>query len=134
MMKQTVRFGLLLSMAFLIAAPPCWAKAKGYLYVISYSFAQKKIFLSNVITERVRDVSYSDEEFVTEVELIQKMEAQFQEHLASAAGVKPSEYTTAVRGAYKSKGIAEKRLKEERERYLQKGYSAKVLSDFTYSD
>lgn len=134
MMKQMIRFALLLSMALLIAAPPCWAKAKGYLYVISYSFAQKKVFLSKVITQNVRDVSYSDEEYVTEVELIQKMESQFLQHLVSVAGVNPSEFTTAARGAYKSKAIADMRFKEERERYLKSGYSAKVLSDFEYSD
>ncbi len=134
MMKQTLRLTLLLLMTFLIAAPPCWAKAKGYLYVISYSFTEKKIFLSPIIIEKVRDVSYSDEEYVTEVELIQKMETQFQQHMSSAGGVSPSKYTTAVRGAFKSKAIADMRLKEERERYLKKGYSAKVLTGFAYSD
>ena len=134
MMKQTLRLSLLLLMTFLIAAPPCWAKAKGYLYVISYSFTQKNIFLSTIIIQKVRDVSYSEEEYVTEVDLIQKMEAQFQQHLSNAAGVNTSEYTIAVRGAYKSKAIAEIRMKEERERYLKKGYSAKVLTGFTYSD
>jgi len=134
MMKQTVRLTLLLLMAFVIAAPPCWAKAKGYLYVISYSFTQKKIFLSPIIIQNVRDISYSDEEYVTEVELIQKMEAQFQQHMASAAGANPSDYTTSVKGAYKSKAIADMKMKKERERYLKKGYSAKVLSSFAYQD
>lgn len=134
MMKQTARLTLLLSLAFLVAAPPCWAKAKGYLYVISYSFAQKKVFLSPVIIQKVRNASYSDEEYVTDVELIQKMETQFQQHLSSATGEDPSKYTTAVRGAFKSKGIADARFKKERERYLKKNYSAKVLSSFKYSD
>jgi hypothetical protein len=102
--------------------------------VISYSLAQKKIFLSKVIAQDVRDVSFSDEEYITEVELIQKMEAQFQQHLASAAGVDASEFTTAARGAYKTKEIADKCLIEERERYLKNGYSAMVMSDFEYSD
>ena len=134
MMKQTLRFTLLLSMAFLIAAPPCWAKTKGYLYVISYSFADKKVFLSPIIAQKVRDISYSEEEYVTEVELIQKMEAQFQQHLSSAAGVNPANYTISVKGAYKSKAIADAKLKKDRERYLKKGYSAKVLTGFSYSD
>ncbi len=133
MIKQTVRFVLLLSVALLIAAPPCWAKTKGYLYVISYSFAQKKIFLSQIVIQKVRDVSYSDDEFVTEVELIQKMEAQFKEHLF-AAGVNASEYTTAVRGAFKTQAIADGRRQKERERYLKKGYAATVLTNVQFKD
>ena len=134
MMKQTVRFTLLLLMIFLITAPACWAKTQGYLYVISYSFTEKKVFLSPIIIQKVRDVSYSEEEYVTEVELIQKMEAQFQQHLSSAAGVNPSKYTMSVKGAYKSKAIADMKVKKERERYLKKGYSVKVLTGFSYSN
>lgn len=133
-MKQVLMFVFLLSMAFLIGAPPCFAKTKGYLYVVSYSAVQKKIYLSNIIVRKVRDISYSEEEFVAEVELIQKMEAQFTEHLVSAGRANPAAYTTTARGAYKSNAIAERRRNSEKERFSKKGYSIMVLSDFEYSD
>ncbi len=134
MLKQTVRYALVLSVAFLIGAQPCWAKAKGYLYVVSYSFAKKKAYLSNVIIQQVRDISYSDEEYVTEVELIQKIESRFLRLMASSANIDPEEFTTSVKGAYKSKNIADFRLNTDRKRYLKKGYAVIVLSDFVYSD
>jgi hypothetical protein len=134
MMKQTARFTLLLSMALLMASPPCWAKSKGYLYVISYSLAQKKIFLSQVITQKVRDISFNDEEYVSDIDLLRKMESQFQQHLASVADVDASAYTTAARGAYKTQAIADKHRDQEKARYLKRGFTVKVLSDFAYSD
>jgi hypothetical protein len=134
MMKQIVPILLILSFSFLVAASPCWAKTNGYLYVVSYSFAQKKTFLSKVIIQKVRDVSYSDDEYVSEVELTQKMEAKFTDHLVSTEKVNPSEYTTTVRGPYKSKAIADRKLNIESEQFTKKGYSATVQSDFEYSD
>lgn len=134
MMKQSLRIGVFLTLAFLICAPPCWAKTDGYLYVVGYSIAKKKVYFSSVIIEKVRDVSYSDEEFVTEVELIQKMEAQFQSHLAATTKLNPAEFTITVRGAYKSKAIADLRFKEERERFINRGFAAVVFTGFIYSD
>lgn len=133
-MKQVARFVLLLSIAFLICASPCLAKTKGYFYLVSYSAAQKKIYLSKVIIQKVRDVSYSEEEFVADVELIQKMEAQFLKHMDSVENTNSAAYTTAVRGAYKSQAIADKRHKAEREQFSKTGYLMKLLSDFEYSD
>jgi len=134
MRAKTVRFTLILLLALLVSAPHCWAKSKGYLYVVGYSIAKKKVFFSSVIVQKVRDVSYSDEEYVTEVELIQKLESQFQDYMASAAYVTPSEYTVSARGAYKSKEIADKRLKVERDRYTSKGYAVSLLRSFVFSD
>lgn len=134
MMKQVMSIALLLSLTTLIVAPPCWAKTNGYLYVVSYSFAQKKVYLSNVIIQKVRNVSYDDNEFVAEVELIQKMEARFLEHLVSAGKANPAEYTTSVRGPYKSQEIAGRLFEIEREQFTKKGYSIMVQSDFDYSD
>ena len=134
MVKQVARFVLLLSIVFLICVPPSWAKTKGYFYIVSYSVTQKKICLSKVIIQKVRDVSYSDEEYVAEVELLQKMEVQFLKHLTSVESTNSADYTTAVRGAYKSKTIADKRLNAERDQFVRTGYSIKLLSDFEYSD
>jgi hypothetical protein len=117
-----------------MASPPCWAKSKGYLYVISYSLAQKKIFLSQVITQKVRDISFNDEEYVADIDLLQKLEARFQQHLASVADVDTSAYTAAARGAYKTQAIADEHRDNEKARYLKRGFSVKVLSDFAYSD
>lgn len=133
-MKQVVQYILLLSLAFLVGATPCLAKAKGYLYAVGYSVAQKKVYLSSIIIQKVRNISYSDEEFVTEVELIQKMEAQFLKHLVATERINPTAYTTTARGPYKSNAIADRRLNAEKEQFTKKGYSIMVLSDFEYDD
>ena len=134
MTSKALRFSLLLFLVCLIAAPPCLAKAKGYLFVVGYSFAHKKVFLSRVMMQKVRNVSYSNEEYVTEVVLLQKMESQFQSFLTSSEGVKTSDYTVSVRGAFKSEAIAKKRLAEEKERYESRGYTSKVLNNFVFND
>lgn len=90
--------------------------------------------MSNVIIQKVQNISYSDEEFIVEVELIQKMEAQFLKHVVSTGSVNPTVYTTTVRGPYKSEAIADRLLKTEREQFSKKGYSTTILSDFEYSD
>jgi hypothetical protein len=132
--KKVVGFSLLLFLAFLICTPTCWAKSKGYLYVVGYSFAEKKAYLSNVIMQKVRDVSYDEEEYVTEVKLLQKIEARFQKYLTSDMQLNASQYTVAVRGAYKSDAIAQEKIETEIRQYVNRGYTATVLKNFVYAD
>lgn len=132
--KKIAGFSLLLFLAVLICAPTCWAKSKGYLYVVGYSFIEKKAYISNVIMQKVRNVSYDEEEYVTEVKLLQKIEAQFQKYLASDMRLNTSQYTVAVRGAYKSEAIAQEKIEAEIRQYVKRGYTATVLKNFVYAD
>ena len=134
MNKKFFKTVLLILSAFLFAAPPCWAKAKGYCYVVAYSYKIKKVFFSPVFMEKVRDASYSDEEYCTDVDLIQKMESQFQSHLSANRKVDVSRYTITARGAYKNEGVALKRFMTEREDYTKKGFKASVLKGFVYKN
>lgn len=132
--KKLAGFSLLLFLAFLICTPTCWAKSKGYLYVVGYSFVEKKAYISNVIMQKVRNVSYDEEEYVTEVKLLQKIEARFQKYLASDMRLNTSQYTVAVRGAYKSEAIAQEKIETEIRQYVKRGYTATVLKNFVYAD
>jgi hypothetical protein len=134
MKTQFSKTALLILIALLFAAPPCWAKANGYCYVVGYSYKLKKAFFSPVFMQKVRDISYSDEEYTTEVELIQKIESQFQSYLSIGQQVNSDDYTITARGAYKNQNIAIKRLTTERDNYKKKGFKATVLKGFKIQD
>lgn len=110
---------------------PCWAEAEGYCYVVGYSYKLKQAFFSTVFMQMVRDVSYSDEEYTTDVELIQRMETQFQRHMVTRQNVDASQYTITARGAFKNETIGLKRLMTERSNYKKKGFKTTVLKTFT---
>jgi hypothetical protein len=120
----------LILLVLLLSASPCWAKAKGYCFVVGYSYKLKQAFFSKVFSQDVRDVSYSDEEYTTDVVLIQKMESQFQAYLSSTQKVDAAKYTITARGAYKDESIAMRRLITERDNYKKKGFKTAVLKNF----
>ena len=134
MKKILIRNTLLILTALLFLAPPSWAKSNGFCYVVSYSFANKKAYFSPIFVQKVNSKSYSDEEFVTDVELIQKIESQFKSFISSLVNLDPSKYTISARGAYKSNPIAIAKYKDEKHLYETKGYSVVILKDFKFVD
>ena len=115
-------------------APSCWAKEKGYCYVIGYSIIEQKAFFSPVLVQKVKSKSYSEEEYVTDMDLIRSMESQFQKRLATLVNLDKGQYTVSARGAYKSNAIANNKYKDELERYKTKGYAIKFVNDFKFSN
>ena len=113
------------------SAPPCWAKDKGYCYVVSYSMREKIVFFPPVFTATVSGAIYSEEEFVADVELIRDMENQFQEYLTSV-GLNSLDYLTEARVGYRSQSIADQRLADEKSSFKGRGYSIKKTGSFRY--
>ncbi len=134
MKKNLIRNTLFILTALLLFAPASWAKSKGYCYIVGYSFAEKKAFFSPIIMQKVNSKSYSDEEFVTDVELLQAMESQFQSYLSSLVDLDAKRYTISVRGAYKSNAIANNKFKEEMGLYETRGYTVKLVKDFEFAE
>lgn len=126
---------LLVAMVLLVAfsAPVCWAKDKGYCYVVSYSMREKIVFFTPVFTATVSGAVYSEEEFVADVELIRDMENQFQQYL-KAQGLNSMDYLTEARVAFRSQAIADQRLAEEKNSFKGRGYQIKKTGSFQYSD
>ncbi len=118
----------------LLLAPSCWAKAKGYCFVVGYTYKLKKMYCTPVFMVTVRDVSYSDKEWVADMELIRKMEAQFQRHIARVYGETPSAFTIAARGAFKNQTFAVQDLTKEKEQYAKKGFEVLDLTNFRFSN
>ena len=134
MKKSLTCSTLFILAALLMFAPSCWAKATGYCYIVGYSFAKKKAFFSPILIQKVNSKSYSDEEFVTEVALIQKMEAQFQSYLSRQVSLEADQYTVLTRGAYKTNAIANNKYKDEMSLYESKGFAVTIIKDFIFSD
>lgn len=134
MKKKMIWTALLMLVALILFAPACWAKSKGFCYIVGYSYAKKKAFFSPIIVQKVNSKSYSEEEFVTDVELIQELESQFQGYLASMVDLDADRYTVSARGAYKSNTIADKKYKDEIDVYETKGFTVKIIKEFVFSD
>ena len=134
MKKNLVRNTLFILAALLLFAPSCWAKSKGYFYIIGYSVVEKKAFLTPILIQNVTSTSYSDEEYVTDVELIQKLESQFHGHLSRLMSLDAGRYTVSARGAYKSEAIANNKSKDEAHLYEARGLAVKTVRDFKFSD
>ena len=134
MQKPIIKVSILIIAALLLSSSLCWAKAQGYCYVVGYSYKLKKAFFSIIFSQQVRDVSYSDEEYTTDVVLIQKMESQFQAFLASDQNLNAAEFTITARGAYKNESIAMKRFNRERQDYKKRGFQAMVLKNFIFKN
>ena len=115
------------------SATSCWAKDKGYCYVVSYSMRDKIVFFTPVFTATVSGAVYSEEEFVADVELIRDMENQFQEHLVKV-GLNSMQYLTEARVAYRSQAIADQRLADEKSSFKGRGYSIKKTGSFQYKN
>ena len=123
---------LLILAALLLPAAPVWAKSKGYCYIVGYSYVKKAAYFSPIIVQKVTSKSYSDEEYVTDVELIQQLETQFYNHLSRTVRLDADRYTISARGAYKSDAIAGKKMQEEKDQYEAKGYTVKDVTDFHF--
>lgn len=126
---KTLLFAVIL---FTICIPPCFAKAKGYCYIVAYSYRQKIAVFTPVFMKKVKNESYNEEEFVTEVELLRKMESSFENHVRSTMNINADDLTVSARAAYKSIEIAKARLETEKQEYSRKAWQIKEASFFGF--
>jgi hypothetical protein len=134
-MKKILTSSMLcILVVLLLFAPSCWAKSKGYCYIVGYSYAEKKAFFSPILIQKVDSKSYNAEEFATDMGLIRNLETQFQSHLSSQVSLDAGRYTISARGAYKNDTIANGKYKDEMDLYAAKGFAVKIVKDFKFSD
>lgn len=133
-MKQSLLFAIVILFTISISSIPCWADTNGYFYVVGYSMSKKKVYHSDVVIDKVIDISYSSDEYVTDVELLLKINTAFTNQLRSKIKADPGKLTILVRGPFKTKSIANLRLLEERKRFARSGYDSIVVIDFIYPD
>lgn len=122
-----------LVLGLLIGASPCLASENGYCYIVGYSLAKKVVYFTPVLVEKVDGKSYSAEEFVADVELIDKMESAFQKYLQRVA-MNATDFTVSARVAYKSQAIAQKRLDKERSNFKRREFTINTASDFNFKN
>ncbi len=133
-MKTTcLKVLVVFALVFLLSVPACWAKERGYCYVVSSSLRQKIVFFTTVFTATVSGAVYSEEEFVADVELIRDIENQFQRHLTKI-GLNAMDFITEARVAYRTATIAQERLSKEKSAFEGRGYTIKQPGSFQYED
>jgi hypothetical protein len=133
-MKNTcLKLMLLMAMAIVFNAPSGWAKEKGYCYIVSYSLSEKTAYVTPVFVATVSGATFSEEEFVADVELILKMERQFNKYLA-VQDIGSTDFVTSARVAYRSQAIADKRLADEKLDFTGRGYTLKDADQFKFKN
>ncbi len=131
MKSACLKLLVVMVLAVVLGAPPCWAKENGYCYIVSYSLREKTAYISPVFVAKVSGAIYSAEEFVADVELIRKMEAQFQKYL-KGQGMNSTDFVTSARVAYRTQSVADQRLADEKKDFTGRGYAIKDADTFKF--
>ena len=129
--KSLLTLLLVLALILVFSVPACWAKEKGYCYIVGYSLRDQTAYITPVIVANVSGDVYNDEEFVADVELILKMESQYQRYLEKA-GRFSDDTTVNARVAYRTKAIADKKRAEEKSDFSGKGFSVETMAKFKF--
>jgi hypothetical protein len=132
-MKKTCLKLMVTMVLVVVFSAPCWAKEKGYCYIVSYSLQEKIAYFTPIFVAKVSGATYSEEEFVADVVLIRKMEAQFQKYLAGQ-GMDSADFVTSARVAYRSQAIADKRLADEKKDFIGRSYTVKDANRFKFKN
>lgn len=133
-MKRTCfKLPVIIMLAIIFSAPSCWAKEKGYCYIVSYSLSEKRAYITPVFVAKVSGATYSEEEFVADIELIRKMEGQFHKYL-SGRGLNTADFVTSARVAYRSRDIADKYLADEKSGFTGRGYAIEDTGGFEFKN
>jgi hypothetical protein len=133
MKKTCLKLMVVMVLAVVFSAPSCWAKEKGYCYIVGYSMQEKTAYITPVFVAKVSGATYSEEEFVADVKLIRNMEGQFIKYLAGQ-GLSGAEFVTSARVAYRSQAIADKRLADEKSDFTGRGYTVKDADQFKFKN
>ena len=133
MYRTRLKLMVVLLLVTVLGAPPCWAKEKGYCYVVSYSLREKVAFFTPVFTAVVSGAVYSDEEFVADVEVIRNIENQFKAY-QEKIGLNSADYYTEARVSYRSEQAADQRMAAEKKRYEGRGFAIKKTGSFEYAE
>jgi len=133
MKKTCLKLLIIMALAIMFSAPSCWAKEKGYCYIVSYGLREKSAYITPVFTATVSGATYSDEEFVADIELIRKMESQFQKYLEKQVA-NSADWVTSARVAYRSQAIADRYLANEKKDFTGRGYTIKNTGGFTFKN
>ena len=130
MRLSILKLFLVFTLAIMIGAPACWAKEKAFCYVIAYSYRDKLAFYTPIFTQKVDGTSYSKDEYVSDTDLIQKMEGAFQDHVEKVLRMNTRDFTFSARGAYKTHEIAKIKQDKETGDFRFKGFELKEVPDF----
>ncbi len=131
MKKTYLKLILVMVLAVVFSAPSCWAKEKGYCYIVGYSMQEKTAYITPVFVAKVSGATYSEEEFVADVVLIRKMENQFQNYLAGK-GINTADFVISARVAYRSQAIADKHLVDEKSDFTARRYAIQDADKFKF--
>jgi len=134
MKDKILKLFLIVTLVMLVGAPLSWASETAHGYIIAYSFRDKSVYHTPVLTQKVSGKSFNDEEYVSDTKLILKMEDAFQQYLKSKLKVKSYDLTVSARPAFKTEQIAKEKMDKEVGNFRFKGFKITKVDDFEMED
>lgn len=131
-MNRNGLIGMLTGVLLLTMALPALAAENGYCYIVGYSLRQNTAFFTPVFVQKVRGESYSSTEYCADVELIQKMESQFQNYIEDSLRFSSPDLTISARAAYKTQKIADMQLEKEKKDFSTREFEIKEVASFRF--
>lgn len=132
-MKSKIIYSIIVVLTGLfLYAPMCWAKDKAYNYIVAYSYKTKIVYHTSVFPVKVDGVSYNDEEFVADTEMILGLESAFQEFITDELRLNSMDYTVSARAGYKTDEIAKRKLEREISDFRFKGFKVEEVNKFKF--
>ncbi len=134
MTGKCLKLFFVFALAMLVSAPLSWARETSYGYIIAYSYRDKSVYHTPIISQEVRGKSFSNEEYVSNTAMIQDMERSFEDYLRNNLKVKSRDLTVSARPSYKTEEIAKEKSDKEVGTFRFKGFKVTLVSDYVYKE
>ncbi|MCJ8500067.1 hypothetical protein [Desulfatitalea alkaliphila] len=99
-------------------------------YMIAYSYRDKIVYFTPIISQRAPETSFNDEEYVFQTSTVLKLERAFQKKLEQEYKIRSADFTFNARVVYKTERIALNRFFRESNDFRIKAFKLVEVSDF----
>lgn len=106
-------------------------ESKAYGYLLAYSYRDKVVYHTPIITQKAPETSFNDEEYVFQTETVLKLESAFQKVLEQRYGIRSRNFTFNARVVYKSESIAQNRFFSESGPFRAQQFKMVEVDNFT---
>lgn len=99
-------------------------------YMIAYSYRDKVVYFTPIISRRAPETSFNDEEYVFQTSTVLKLERAFQKALEKKYNIRSTDFTFNARVVYKTERIALNRFFQESDTFRIKAFKLVEVSGF----
>ena len=111
-----------------------WSKSSdgptAFGYMIAYSYRDKVVYFTPIISQRAPETSFNDEEYVFQTSTVLKLERAFQKKLEQEYKIRSADFTFNARVVYKTEHIARNRFFQESDAFRTRAFKLVEVSGF----